>query len=147
MFNYLILLILHHNNNKGSIIILRNQFTVTTDNERNDGKSQKDGIIDLFESCREGDESSVLSLLGNEADRNYCSPIGLSPLLVASLQGHEILAKILHKNKGNVNLCGLYLVSPLYAPCIERDKFILKVFYMMTLKLIFVLKVVSVLFI
>ena len=66
---------------------------------------------------------------------------------MASLQGHEILAKILVKNKGNVNLCGLYLVSPLYASCIERDIIILKVFYMMTLKLIFVLKVVSVLFI
>lgn len=39
---------------------------------------------------------------------------------MASLQGHETLAKILLKNKGNVNICGLYLVSPLYAPCRKR---------------------------
>ena len=56
-------------------------------------------------------------MLGNGADRNYCSPNGFSPPLVASLQGHETLAKIFLKNKGNVNICGLYLVSPLYAPC------------------------------
>lgn len=44
-------------------------------------KVKKDGISDLYESCREGDESSVLSLLGNGADVNFCTPLGFSPLL------------------------------------------------------------------
>ncbi|XP_078312028.1 uncharacterized protein LOC144618900 [Crassostrea virginica] len=64
-------------------------------------------------------DETIKRLIQKGADVNLCNVRGLSPLYMASQNGHESTAKLLLDNGADVNLCTYDGRSPLWTACFE----------------------------
>lgn len=84
------------------------------------GNDTKDYIEDNFNnerSCEERRDRTVHLLLKLNADIDLCNKKNVTPLYIASYEGHNSTVELLLSKGANINLCDKDGASPLYISC------------------------------